>query len=230
MAAHAIPVHRCAELIAVLTGAEPSPGFVYGMLARAAAAVRYANALIRALIITAAVICADETPIRVGPGPKTRKKYLLVARTDLLTYYFPGDRSVGTFEGFVFLDLSGAVIVHDRYQNYDKLPGVIHQLCTACPRYAACPARTRSNRRPGCCWNACTTVSMTSCGSCLTCGYRRLPTAPNETCGPRKPSRKYPGGSAPKPPPATGTPSAARHLADIRGVAAARPGGSGRGQ
>jgi transposase len=85
MAAHAIPVHRCAELIAVLTGAEPSPGFVHGMPARAAAAVRYANALIRALIITAAVICAGETPIRVGPGPKTRKKYLLVARTDLLT-------------------------------------------------------------------------------------------------------------------------------------------------
>jgi hypothetical protein len=131
MAAHAIPVHRCAELIAVLTGAEPSPGFVHGMLARAAAAVRYANALIRALIITAAVICADETPIRVGPGPKTRKKYLLVARTDLLTYYFLGDRSMDTFDGFVFRDLSGAVIVHDRYQNYDKLPGVIHQLCTA---------------------------------------------------------------------------------------------------
>src|SRR5580693_4392824 len=36
-----------------------------------------------------------------------------------------------TFEGFVFRDLSGAVIVHDRYQNYDKLPGLAHQLCTA---------------------------------------------------------------------------------------------------
>jgi transposase len=30
----------------------------------------------------------------------------------------------------VFPDLSGAVIVHDRYQNYDKIPGVLHQLCT----------------------------------------------------------------------------------------------------
>jgi len=69
MAAHAIPVHRCAELIQALTGAEPSPGFVHGMPGRAAAAVRHANALIRALIITASVICADETPIRVGPGP-----------------------------------------------------------------------------------------------------------------------------------------------------------------
>ncbi len=130
MAAHAIPVHRCAELIEALTGAKPSPGFVHGMLARAAAAVKHANQLIRALIITAAVICADETPIRVGPGPKTRKRYLLVACTNLLTYYFLGDRSLATFEAFVFPDLTG-VVVHDRYQNYDKFPGVAHQLCAA---------------------------------------------------------------------------------------------------
>jgi transposase len=128
MAAHAIPVHRVAELIEALTGAKPSPGFVHGMLARAAAAVRHANQLIRALIITASVICADETPIRVGPGPKTRKKYLLVACTNLLTCYFLGDRSLATFEAFVFPDLTG-VVVHDRYQNYDKFPGITHQLC-----------------------------------------------------------------------------------------------------
>jgi hypothetical protein len=130
MAAHVIPVHRCAELIEALTGAKPSPGFVHGMLARAAAAVKHANQLIRALIITASVICADETPIRVGPGPKTRKKYLLVACTNLLTYYFLGDRSLASFEAFVFPDLTG-VVVHDRYQNYDKFPGIIHQLCAA---------------------------------------------------------------------------------------------------
>jgi transposase len=131
MAAHAIPVHRCAELIEALTGARPSPGFVHGMLARAAAAVRHANRLIRALIIIAPVICADETPIRVGPGPKSRKRYLLVACTNLLTYYFVGDRSLASFEAFVFPDLTGAVVVHDRYQNYDKFPGVTHQLCAA---------------------------------------------------------------------------------------------------
>jgi transposase len=130
MAAHAIPVHRCAELIEALTGARPSPGFVHGMLSRAAAAVRHANQLIRALIITASVICADETPIRVGPGPKTRKRYLLVACTSLLTYYFLGDRSMASFEAFVFPDLTG-VVVHDRYQNYDKFPGIAHQLCAA---------------------------------------------------------------------------------------------------
>jgi transposase len=130
MAAHAIPVHRCAELIEALTGAEPSPGFVHSLPGRAAAAVRQANQLIRALIITAPVICADETPVRVGPGPKTRKRYLLVACTNLLTYYFLGDRSLATFEAFVFPDLTG-VVVHDRYQNYDKFPGLTHQLCAA---------------------------------------------------------------------------------------------------
>jgi transposase len=130
MAAHAIPVHRCAELIEALTGARPSPGFVHGLLARAAAAVEHANLLIRALIITAPVICADETPIRAGPGPKTRKRYLLVACTNLLTCYFLGDRSLASFKAFVFPDLTG-VVVHDRYQNYDSFHGIAHQLCAA---------------------------------------------------------------------------------------------------
>ena len=130
LAVHHVPVERCAEVIAALAGTRPSDGFVHAMLARAARAVRGVNMLIRALVITAAVLCADETPIRVGPGPKTRKKYLLVACTSLLTYYFLGDRSMKTFDAFVFPDLSGSVIVHDRYQNYDAIPGVVHQLCT----------------------------------------------------------------------------------------------------
>jgi hypothetical protein len=36
-----------------------------------------------------------------------------------------------TFDAFVFPDLSGTVLVHDRYQNYDAIPGVLHQLCCA---------------------------------------------------------------------------------------------------
>ena len=62
LAAHAIPVHRDRGADRGPDRARPSPGFVHGMLARAAAAVRHANALIRELIITAWVICADETP------------------------------------------------------------------------------------------------------------------------------------------------------------------------
>jgi transposase len=66
-----------------------------------------------------------------GPGPKSRKRYLLVACTRLLTSYFLGDRSPATFRAFVFPDLNGVVVVHDRYQNSDAFPGVIHQLCAA---------------------------------------------------------------------------------------------------
>jgi transposase len=127
---HHVPVERCAEVIGALAGTRPSDGFVHAMIARAAKAVRWANMLIRALVITAAVLCADETPLRVGPGPKGRKKYLLVTCTSLLTYYFLGDRSLKTFDAFVFPDLSGAALVHDRYQNYDAIRGVLHQLCT----------------------------------------------------------------------------------------------------
>src|SRR6266849_3029568 len=108
MVAHAVPVHRCAELIESLTGAKPSPGFVHGMIARAAAAVAMANKAIRALIILAHVVCADETPIRVGPGPKSRKRYLLVACTGLLTYYFLCYRSLETFAAFLLPDLADA--------------------------------------------------------------------------------------------------------------------------
>ena len=126
---HHVPVERCAGIIEALTGTRPSDGFVHSMIARAAKAVRGVNMLIRALVITASVLCADETPIRVGPGPKTRKKYLLVACTSLLTYFFLGDRSMGSFDAFVFPDLSATVLVHDRYQNYDAIPGVLHQLC-----------------------------------------------------------------------------------------------------
>jgi transposase len=127
---HHVPVERCAGIIEALTGTRPSDGFVHSMIARAAQAVRGVNMLIRALVITASVLCADETPIRVGPGPKTRKKYLLVACTSLLTYFILGDRSMKTFDAFVFPGLSGVVLVHDRYQNYDAIPGVLHQLCT----------------------------------------------------------------------------------------------------
>jgi hypothetical protein len=126
---HHVPVERCAGIIEALTGTRPSDGFVHSMIARAARAVRGVNMLIRALVITASVLCADETPIRVGPGPKTRKKYLLVACTSLLTCFFLGDRSMKSFDAFVFPDLSGVVLAHDRYQNYDAIPGVLHQLC-----------------------------------------------------------------------------------------------------
>ena len=129
MVMHHVPVERCADIIGSMAGTRPSDGWVHTLLERAARAVAAANTAIRALIILARVICGDETPLRAGPGPKSRKRYLQVACTSLLTYYFLGDRDLASFKGFVYSDLYGAVVVHDRYQNYDSFPGISHQLC-----------------------------------------------------------------------------------------------------
>ena len=128
MVAHAVPVHRCVELIEALTGARPSPGFVHGIIAHAAAAVAQTNQRIRALLTLAYAVCCDETPIRAGA--RKAKKYLLVACTRLYTWYMLGDRTLQTFKKFIIADLTG-VLVHDRYQNYDspELGTHPHQLC-----------------------------------------------------------------------------------------------------
>ena len=126
---HHVPVERCAGILESMSGTRPSDGWVHALLDRAAKAVTAANKTIRALILLARVICGDETPVRAGPGPKTRKKYLQVACTSLLTYYFPGDRDLASFKGFIYSDLHGTVVVHDRYVNYDSFSGISHQLC-----------------------------------------------------------------------------------------------------
>ena len=131
MVMHHVPVERCADILESMSGTRPSDGWVHALLARAAKAVAAANTAIRALIILARVICGDETPLRAGPGPKRNKKYLQVACTNLLTYYFLGERTLPSFKDFIYSDLHGTVIVHDRYVNYDHFDGVSHQLCTA---------------------------------------------------------------------------------------------------
>lgn len=130
MVAHAIPVARCAQLVASMTGAAPSAGWVHGLLARTAATLVEVNKRIRTLLTLAYAVCCDETPIRVGP--RRAKRYLLVACTQYYTWYHLGDRSLATFKDFGLGDLTG-VVVHDRYQNYDSavFAGLVHQLCTA---------------------------------------------------------------------------------------------------
>jgi transposase len=132
MVAHAVPVHRCAELVAALAGAVPSPGFVHGLLARAAAAAAPANRLIRSLVILADAVSCDETPVRAGPGPSWSKKYVLVASTPLLTCYATGERDAPAFARFVLPGLAG-VVVRDRYQacDHQRLGTLTHQLCCA---------------------------------------------------------------------------------------------------
>jgi hypothetical protein len=136
---HAVPVHRCAQLVGAITGAQPSAGFVHGMLKRAYTALSEVDARIRTLVTLAYAVCCDETPLRVGG--KRMRRHLLVACTDLYTYYMVGDRSLDTFKAFLLPELTG-IVVHDRYINYDSkqltearkdagLAALVHQLCTA---------------------------------------------------------------------------------------------------
>jgi hypothetical protein len=133
-----IPAHRVVALLESLTGTAPSVGFVHGLLNRAAGLLTETHQRIRVLIAQAYAVCCDETPLRVGPkrapaGRKKAERYLLVACTELYTHFLVGDRSMDTFKAFVVKDLTGSVIVHDRYQNYDsaQLGTLVHQLCAA---------------------------------------------------------------------------------------------------
>ena len=94
------------------------------------------------LLTLAYVVCCDETPIRVGP--RKAKKYLLVACNQMLTWYMLGGRDLATFKRFVLADLTG-VVVHDRYQNYDRRRPRErdHQLCAR-----TCSATLKTVPRP----------------------------------------------------------------------------------
>jgi len=138
MVVHFLPAHRVVALLESLTGTAPSVGFIHGMLHRTAGLLDEVHQRIRTLITLAYAVCCDETPLRVGAktpavGKKKAERYLLVASTELYTHYLLGDRSLTTFKAFVVAELSGSVIVHDRYQNYDStaLGALVHQLCTA---------------------------------------------------------------------------------------------------
>lgn len=138
MVVHHLPTHRCRQLLTALTGAEPSIGFVHGLLARVSAALRMADHRIRTLITMVRVLCMDETPLKVGPrtprpGRKKADKYLLIACTDLYTHFLLGDRDLDTFKKSVLADLAtGTIVVHDRYHLYDNevFNKIVHQLCT----------------------------------------------------------------------------------------------------
>ncbi|MEO3863899.1 transposase [Acrocarpospora sp. B8E8] len=111
-----VPVDRCVQLIADLTGAEVSRGFVHGMLTRCAALLGEVTHWIWTLLLLAKVIGLDETTLRVGP--KSAKRYALSASTDTLTAFHLGKRDLASFIGFGFMPWYRGVIVHDRYGLY----------------------------------------------------------------------------------------------------------------
>ena len=126
-----LPVERAARLIADVTGAGPSVGFVHGMLARFAAAVTDVVTLIKTLITAAHVAHFDETTLRAGPAGTRR--YVLSAGTPDYTAFHLGGRDLASFAAFGVLPSFRGVAVHDRYAAYDHAGFAVgaHQLCVA---------------------------------------------------------------------------------------------------
>jgi hypothetical protein len=127
-----VPVERCAQLIADVTGARISAGFVHSSLAKAAEVIADVVELIKTLITAAAVAGFDETTLRCGPAGT--KRYVLAAVTELCSLFFLGRRTLESFREFGVLPAFTGVVVSDRYVNYFH-PGWEHiagnQACLA---------------------------------------------------------------------------------------------------
>ena len=111
-----VPVERCRQLIADVTGAVVSEGFIHSCLARAASLAADVVALIRALITASAVAGFDETTLRSGPAGE--KKYVHGAFTGLYSAFWLGARSLDSMEDAGILPEFAGIVVSDRYQNY----------------------------------------------------------------------------------------------------------------
>jgi hypothetical protein len=113
-----VPVERCRLLIADVTGALVSDGFVHSCLARAASLLKDVVALIRTLIAAAPVAGFDETTLRSGPAGE--KKYVHGAFTEWLSAFWLGSRSLDSMEEAGILPAFAGIVVSDRYQNYSS--------------------------------------------------------------------------------------------------------------
>ena len=127
-----VPVERCRQLLADVTGAQVSDGFVRSCLAKAAGVITDVVQLIKTLITAAWVAGFDETTLRAGPAGT--KKHVLGAFTELYSVFFLGKRSLQSFRDFGILPAFAGIVVSDRYACYfhdgwQHLAG--HQPCLA---------------------------------------------------------------------------------------------------
>jgi transposase len=111
-----VPVDRCRQLIADVTGAAVSAGFIHSCLRQAAGLAAGVVRLIRALITAAAVAGFDETTLRSGPAGE--KKYVHGAFTEEYSAFWLGARSLDSMQDAGILPGFAGVVVSDRYQNY----------------------------------------------------------------------------------------------------------------
>jgi transposase len=127
-----VPVERCRQLIADVTGAEVSAGFIRSCLARASRLAAGTVALIRKLTAASPVAGFGETTLRAGPAGV--KKFVHGAFTMDYSAFWLGTRGLDTMEDAGILPGFAGIAVTDRYANYwnpkwEHIAG--HQACCA---------------------------------------------------------------------------------------------------
>jgi len=123
-----VPVERAALLIADVTGAKVSTGWVSGAVAATAEDLVDVEALIKTLLVLAHVLHVDETSTSIaGKG-----WWLHVACTERLTAYrlHPSRGRVAVNAFGILPDYTG-IAVRDALSVYDGYPNAVHALCGA---------------------------------------------------------------------------------------------------
>jgi transposase/uncharacterized coiled-coil protein SlyX len=123
-----IPVARTATLIADLTGARPSTGWLSSVLVAVAGVLVDVEKLIKTLIVAAHVIHVDETSSNINGA----RWWLHVASTEKLTaYHLHPSRGRAAVTEFDVLPAFGGTVVHDALSVYDTYHQARHALCCA---------------------------------------------------------------------------------------------------
>ncbi len=123
-----VPVARTAMLIADLTGARPSTGWISSVLSSVAEVLVDVEKLIKSLIVLAHVIHVDETTSNINGA----RWWLHVAGTDKLTaYHLHRSRGRAAVNEFDVLPAFRGTVVHDALSLYDAYPDARHALCCA---------------------------------------------------------------------------------------------------
>lgn len=117
-------VERAAQLIADVTGARVSTGWVGGVLSQAAALVADALDLSRALLVLGHLLHADEATTRIG----AKRRWLHVACTEKLPPLGLAPRSREGANSLRVLPGFRGTVVHDCFSLYAGYPRADHQL------------------------------------------------------------------------------------------------------
>lgn len=125
--ANYLPIGRAAGLLGDLAGVRVSAGFMAGIRHKAAASLEPFMDHARALLRSAGVIYADETPARAAGS----LGYVHVACTQFLTAMHTGDRTKQAIDAGGVLPGYTGTIVRDGYAGYAHLTDALHAWCAA---------------------------------------------------------------------------------------------------